>query len=335
MEFIRIERNVRNKRQLKYLQQLMTHPSLKGSEKDLSFSAQIHYMMIHKIYYQLINENESAFQYMKQVIDLYQQHPAKIKTHPSRYLSALNNFFSICMKQRKHHLIDEYISKLEPWMLDYDKKSQYKLYEYLIEILFWKGDTEKAVALNQETRAHFFDNTKNSLSNNRKLVLTFNFMYFYHLFERYEEAADMAARLLDMKGLDLRIDIYAATRIFQVIFLYEIEKWSFMESAIRAAKHFLKTRNSYYELEKTILFAIQKLALTADKRKKQRILQELKKNIQQVCQADPLESNFLESCNILPWLHAKLQGGKPLEYVLERYREIAQRHSTAVFSANQ
>ncbi len=311
MHFVRHNRHLRTPEQEAFTESLLTHQALEADWRQFSFDGQVKYHMIYKMYYQLKNNYPQSLEYMRQIMDLYRSNPAVIESDPKRYLLALNNYLGVCYKLDLVNEVEDCLNGFDEKyiasspgskMFWFDISSGGWLYVYL-----WRGHTEKLrqLARDVEKQLPLYEKSMNAA---RLSVMKYNLMLIYHRVNEPGLALDKVNELLQQKGVELRKDLYASLRIYNLLLHYDLNNMLLLESAVRAAKNFLQTRDMYFELEKLVLKHFLKLINSADQQARSKVLQTMRAEVLELTENDPREKNLLQNVELLNWIDATSAG---------------------------
>lgn len=324
--FWKHERLIRTDEQLAYIESLMTSPLLNIDPQTLGFYPRQTLLTIRMIYCFLKNDTQQAFDFYLQVIELWEASPAIKKDQPLRYIAALNNHFSNCMRIKRHDLISTYLQNPD---LSFMAGNETARATWFILIATFKlvvleqegsvGNMLKALPPIQTELAEH----EPRLNPVDVMLLRYNMLLIYFIAEKFDAALTLVNELMDLRDLDLRTDIQAATRIINLIVHYELGNQVLLDNAIKNTRRYLQKREKYFELEKVFFRYFSKLSLLAGKEEKAKVYTGLKAELIAVTAAHPFEKNFLQTFNFLGWLNARAQGVSLQNYYSQNVDELA------------
>lgn len=317
-KFIRHERIVRTPEHEAYLDQLVQRKELNLAYDSLNFEAKVRYNMIFKIYHQLKNQDQTSRQYMKKVLDEYRMRPAVMEAEPKRYLLALNNYLSICSKMNDYKEIEICLSEVDESILEYDLSSQIFWFDlkanFNILVLVNRCQWDKLEALMQELLFKL-TNFEHLINPVRVLVIRFNCLISSLVLGKHERCLDLLNIILNNKSIELRKDLYAQARIYNLMVHFDLNNALLLESVSRSAKNFLQSRDMYYELERVIVNYFMKLINCANKEEQKIVLKSMIQEADEVVLKNPLEKNLLQTLDIHSWANAHIQGISMKTYI--------------------
>lgn len=311
LHFWRHERLIRTDEQAAYIEQLVSLKALHEDAGKHPFNTHQTILTIWMIYYFLKNENEASYVNMKKVLDLWDATPQIKKAKPVRYIAALNNYFSTCVKTNRFDEIEQCIQSLDTKFLDGNDASAAILFEnlttYRFMILFSKKEFDTLLKVVKEAEIEMPKHEK-KLNQVRLLVFKYNCLMLYFTIDKMSEALDRLNELLLIKDIELRRDIQAAVRILNLIVHYELGNSVLLANAIKSSRRYLESRDKLYETEKVFFRHFSKLSLKADNTQKQKVYAAMKQEIEALFIADPLEKNFCQTLDLLIWINSKQAG---------------------------
>ena len=146
-------------------------------------------------------------------------------------------------------------------------------------------------------------------------------MLIYHRANMPARALDRLNEILNSKGIELRKDMYASLRIYNLILHYDLKNILLLESAVRSAKNFLQTREMYYEMERTVIKYFLKLISCADEPARKKVLLALRTEVEDLTANNALEKNLLQNIELLNWIDSTVEG-VPMKDYMKRKSEL-------------
>lgn len=324
MHFVRHTRMVRTAEQEKLLDDWIKHPALKTDCEQLGFEARIRLNMAFKIYYQLKNEDLKSLEYMRRIEEEYHRHPAVIEDDPKRYLLALNNYLSVCIKLNMPEEIEGCLARVNTELVNKNSAARVMWYDFSssarIYLFSVRNQTEKALEFAAEVEAGLKE-FEPYMSNVRVDVMKYNLMLIYHRADMPGRALDWLNEILNSKGIELRRDMYSSLRIYNLILHYDLKNILLLESAVRSAKNFLQTREMYYELERTVIKYFLKLITSADEPARKKVLLALRAEVEDLTANNTHEKNLLQNIELLSWIDSTVEG-IPMKDYMKRKSEV-------------
>ena len=146
---------------------------------------------------------------------------------------------------------------------------------------------------------------KNKLSKEQAILFYYNIAYIYFGVGNYKEALKWINKILNDNEQSLRQDVYAFSKIFNLIIHYELGNNDLLEYTIKSTSRHLKKTNKDYLAQDSIIKFIKKL-IKLDKKEDQ--LQHFisgKKELEKLFE-DPNESIVQEYFDFLAWYSSKI-----------------------------
>lgn len=320
MFFMRSERFIRTPEQEAYLDNLAAHPALQVPFEELGFRGKITHLMFLKMYWQLKNEEEKSVGYMQQVVQTYNSHPSAIAAEPMLYVNAIVNLLNIYSKMKRSAEVEHYIKAVDEKTLHNNPlamgmfrslKANYAISAYQESNRFEELATLAPSMLEE------LDQYKNHMNSARYTATVFNLMLVYLYNRMYGEMLTLVNRLLDVKEDDINREFLAHTRIYQLIVHYELGNMVLLESIVRSAKHFLQTREHFYETERIAISHFARLTSAADKYILKERFTDMLRELKHAAETNELEEKFQEQTLLHIWLEAKISG----QTMLQVYRQ--------------
>ncbi len=326
MHFVRHTRMVRTPEQEKLLEDWIKNPALKTDYEQLGFEARIRLNMVFKIYHQLKNEDLKSLEYMRRIEEEYRRNPAIIEDDPKRYLLALNNYLTICIKLNMPEEIEGCLARVNVELVKKNTAARVMWYDFsssaMIYLFAVRNQNEKALEFAVEVEQGLKE-FEPHMSNIRADVMKYNLMLIYHRANMPGRALDWLNEILNSKGIELRKDIYASLRIYNLILHYDLKNILLLESAVRSAKNFLQTREMYYDLERAVIKHFLKLITCADEPARRKVLAALRAEVEELTANNALEKNLLQNIELLNWIDSAIEGIPMRDYLQHKERAKA------------
>jgi len=318
LHFWRHERLIRTKDQEDYVEQLISLKALHTDASQYSFNTHQTILTIWMIYYFLKNENEKSYVAMKKVLDLWQLNTQMAARNPIRYIAALNNYFSTCVKTNRFDELEECIKNLDTSFLDGNETSAAVLFEnmttYRMMILHNRNDNHALIEFVKTAEPEMRKHEKR-INKVRLLIFKYNCLMLYFICGMYSDALDRLNEILLIKDIELRRDIQAAARIINLILHYELGNSILLSHAIKSSRRYLESRDKLFEMERIFFRHFLKLSLKADYTERQKAYAAMKNEVENLCESIPLEKNFLQTFDLLLWLNSKQKNMTQADYL--------------------
>ena len=285
-----------------------------------SLEAMLKYRMGAYHFYSMIKENERAYLWIKEIVDLLENNPFKIEEDSYFYIASLENLINAQLNLKKYKEQEVYIKKLEN-MMTYSPHhlNEIKLYLYNKSL---QSDIVKGLFKEGSKRVLEIENylTENSgiIDSQIKMVFYFNISHLYFGNKEYSKALFWLNKILNESEAFCRIDIYSFSMLFNLIIHYELNNEELLFYRIKSTYRFLLKKNRLFEFESAILSFIRKKALKIKNSKDlTQAFKALKEKLIEI-KKDKLEREFLEEFDFVSWLESKIENRPFKEIVREK-----------------
>lgn len=187
--------------------------------------------------------------------------------------------------------------------------------QFTIYIHSYRWDELKQLLLRTVTQLKVYEHKMNSA---RLLVTRFNCLIHFLTLGMPEQSLEIINDVLNTKGIELRKDLHALARIYNLIVHFELNNTLLMESVARSAKNFLQSREMYFELERVIVRHYMKLIHCSSKTEQTEVFNSLLDEVNDTIKKNPLEKNLLQTLDIHGWAQAHIEGLTMKQYT-EKY----------------
>lgn len=321
-----VARNAKERKAIQNIQDMdLGNSKNEMDETKLSYGEkEIIYFHKHKL--ARLNEDvKMALYYLQCLEKLTETKPHRIKEHPLRYISTLDNLIA-CKRILNHYDIDETIKKFKQIPLKYGIKSarikniifyracNLELNNYIHTGEFKKGLIVVNDILNQQKRSHLKVNNKE-----REIVLYYNMALIFFGVEKYASANLYLNKIINDTTSDLRSDIYSYARILQLITHYEMGNQELIDYMVRSTYRFLIKRKNLNKFENAILDFIKKKTPKINSKKEANIAFKGFKEELLIVLKKPFEKKALDYFDFISWLDSKIENKKFAEIVSRSY----------------
>jgi len=209
----------RKERDQQEILKLMKHPLLQKQEMALSISAKLDFLQLKALKHFIKGEPLKAFQYNKQFLNVFIEHPNILKTQATRYQSTLNNFLIDCVQLN-------YEEELKKGLLTLRSLPKHEAYKKQ------KNAEMQVFRLSYQLELNW-NITKGNFEEN------------YILLPSIQKQLEQYKAVLVDQSL--------------VVFYYLLAYSWFLSYSIENMKRYFKKRASYLETEKVLLTGLKKL----------------------------------------------------------------------------
>ncbi|MGD1844207.1 MAG: hypothetical protein ACFB10_02320 [Salibacteraceae bacterium] len=323
----------RNDQEKEIVEEISSHPLIKGKNTALSQRAAATCYYIQGLCAVTKHELETSFAKFSRVVDIFERNPSLIQDIPKQYLKSLNNLLYYYTDTRQFEAFFELIQKMRslqdrPGFTSTDIKMKLFTTTYNSELLAYDrmGDYERGIAIVQEVMEGL-ERFSDKITKEEVILFYYNIAYIYFGAGEFRQSLHWLNRVLNDNEPNLRQDVYSFARLFNLIIHFELGNYDLLDYIVKSTSRFyLKRKREYdreYRFETVFLKYIKKLAKSADKKDKLRsTFVELKDEIDRVMQ-DNYERVALEYFDFSAWIESKIADVPFAEYKNQQLLELA------------
>ncbi len=246
------------------LNNIIQHPLLQKKENALSFIARTYYYSCNSIYHNILGQAHKAYEYAKNLVQLWEQFPHFKKESPARYISSINNFLIRCRRMQKYEESVQYLNALRDintgGHVDLEIKQFLAIYNNQMSLLVDQKKYEKAILLLPEME-EWLETYENKLSKEWVLAFYVNATDLHFRTGKYEEALIWVNKILSNENIGIRKDLYTSARLLKLVLHHELQHDFLVEHFSRSTQRFMEKTEPLSKLEKNILSFIKKAAI--------------------------------------------------------------------------
>jgi tetratricopeptide (TPR) repeat protein len=290
------------------LKKVMRHPILRSENRALSYEAKFLYNLIHCVYAYFGNDDlQASYRYAKKFLEIISQLPKIKNEKPAFYIAALDAYFvmSVRMKKNKEalHSLEE-LKKVPAASPDTQLRIQDRLYYMHIYLYLNTGEFQKGLEKADEIDKWIASN-RSLISKYTQVVLTYNIAFLYFGTGNYHKALLWLNRLINDTEINIREDVQAYCRIFNLIIHYELKNFELLEYIIKSASRYLTRSNRLFKVEKLTLDFMKKAINLNQTQELYEALRSFKKDLLPLTR-DPYEKKALQAFDFISWINSKL-----------------------------
>ena len=179
---------------------------------------------------------------------------------------------------------------------------------HLAELVLWEKRGEHKLALTKiNSIISGFAKMGETINKENKLLFHYHIATIYFGAGEFKDALHWINNVLNDNEQSLRQDIYAFSRLLNLIVHYELGNHDLLEYIIKSTIRFLNKKEKDYKVESVIVKHLRKLVkITLDGERKEAYL--TMKSELEVLFENPVERVLLDYFDVLSWLEAKIQG---------------------------
>lgn len=280
---------------------------------------------MHSVFCRTTRDHEQHLFYCKKDLDLHENHPEIAKEKMHQYVSAISNFSLAQLELRQYDECYQTLLKLKS-VATRSAAIRLKIdsiyYPRLLAVFLYSGNFEKINDHIAEVK-HFLDKHKGQFNMSKEINFYWNAAYCYFGIANYKEALRWLNKLLNDPTLEtVRPDMNCSARIFNLIIHYEIGNYDLVDSLVRNTERYLNKRNSFYEIEKTVVDFIEKVISTATEKEKLAVFSAFRKTLEEAY-SKFTEKDRPDYFDFFHWIDSKLEKKTFAEIVKERQKAIS------------
>jgi hypothetical protein len=313
---IRRNMSVRDEAVIAELEKMVQHPLLAQDESRLDgFYQKLGYYNSWNIYHFLTGNKEEAYNCMKKIMDMWEAHPEIRLQNIDLYIAGMNNFVVSCMALKKANEMKEQMDLMDALPVFsigmkarvFENNALWKLAygvfmaddEYLCSIY---DDLEKDLLL--------YDG---KIHEARAMTINYSLAMSYFVTMKNERALKKINFVLDQKKIELRQDIQSTARILNLLIHYELGNEDLLEYIARSTKRYLESRETFYEYERIVFTALNKLVRKDDAAFRHQVFVRLKQELEEHMENNEWERMIINVLDIMVWVEAKIDNITLLE----------------------
>ncbi|MCB0841135.1 MAG: hypothetical protein KDD99_30910, partial [Bacteroidetes bacterium] len=137
--------------------------------------------------------------------------------------------------------------------------------------------------------------------------ITFFYLIAYLFFNQkdYRKSLRWLGRILHHYDKQVHQHIHATARLFHLILHYELGNYDILQSLIRSSQRYLKTIDTYFELENAFIRAFRRIINAVDRKEEIEIWKELKETLIPI-RENKAQNQPFRYFNFMSWLEEKI-----------------------------
>ncbi|HXS57592.1 MAG TPA: hypothetical protein VN726_15775 [Hanamia sp.] len=252
--------------------------------------------------------------------ELWKMHPHLINEYPLLFLNSVNttcynNF--LCKNIRKaNDDIDAYAQLVKTYLAkeSYRKHFEIILFNTALKVHLKSAEFGALERLLNEKLATVFECLLPVLSAPEQLSVKCSVCISFFVLEQLDQAEHLLAVIKEQNRAIKRDDILYFCLLFDLVILYEQEKWNQLDSDLKTAYHFLYCRKKLRPFERDLMLFLGRLSDAHSKAAANRLISNFLK-MKRAKTDNPDENLYLLYFNYYGWLESKLMKMRYMEYV--------------------
>lgn len=326
----------RNKREINQLRKQLKLPE----KEPLKDKSKIYYYATYANFYRLVGNFEESYKFSQQTVSTIELRKEFIEDNIRMYIASLHNLVLVQQEAKKLENAKVNLEKLKnilPGYKSYKTQASFSIKKisgmtktelgtylesvYMIETnqYLLTGEFEKGVKRIDAIKADLERFSHLTYGNKTvSVIIHYNFAYLYFGVEKYEEALDWLNIVLNNESSYLQEDLFAITKVANLIFHYELGNENLLEHFVRSTYRFLYKRKRLYKIEDAILsFIRKKLPETRNQKDMIKHFSDLKKDLEKIAE-EPYQARVMDHFDFISWLESKISKKPFLEVIRQK-----------------
>ena len=301
----------RNETERKVVESIADYHLIKGKNTALSTRAASMCYYIKGLCAATNRNYTESYQFFTKTREILENNPKIKEDSAQRYVLTLAHLLRCFIEGREFTSAQKMIEDIRTFegekgsnSMDIQVRLFTSSYAQELTLLHAMGEFQKSVDLipKIEELQVFFGEKVNK---EQEVVLSYKKAYSYFGIGDYKKALFYVNLVLNDNEQNLRQDIYSFLRLFNLVLHFELKNYDFLEYVIKSTNRFLNKQERDFEAEGVCIKHIKKLAKTSLSNEKMTILNQFKKELNQLL-TDRNEGVLLEYINITAWIDSKI-----------------------------
>jgi hypothetical protein len=323
---------LRNKKNIHKLKQLLNEPLLKSEKNALTFRSRLWYYSAKANAYNFIGETLKGYEYQKKHIEYMERDPEKLKSRLLIYILSINSYLIFCSENKKYDDHGIYMEKLVkiPTKQIKNKLAKEKIDALIFKTYYvqrldlslrngvYKDNYQSLPEIINELHRH-----KKHIENSFQLSFYFLFILIYFIAQDYNNSLKWINHILNEKDYETREDLYSCVLLLNLIIHFELNNFQLLECITKNTLNHLNKMKRANKFEKLFIDFIRKYSIEGDEKKRQMILKDfgaIMKTDNDLSE-EKLKDEFFD---FHAWVDAKVQGRKFEEIIREKFNQVRQ-----------
>jgi len=302
---------------------------LQNEDNIKSITARIFYYYLKSSYAFAKGNFKETYNFAKKLKDIMEENPDQINEEPNKYLSALNNYITICFLTNKYDELVESFNKLSiisddlPFNTTEDIVVKIFTHSYNLGLNTYinRGEFNKGIQIVTDIEEGL-EKFEGKLGEADLLVLYYNLAYLYIGAEQYNNALTWINKVLNYPDKELREDLHSFSRILNLIIHFELGNQDLLVHAVRSTYRYLLKNKRLNKFEESILDFLKKSNKIDNNEKFRSYFEELMVEITKLSY-DPFERQALDYFDFIAWLESKLNETSFADIIKKKFAEIS------------
>ena len=284
----------------------------KTEYEQMGFRERMWYCKAHVWYSLLTQDFLSSFKHATRWVELFDQFPRMIQSHPVFYLKA-NNFLLEALVLIKHpKRFKLVLGKMQEVIAskDFPKNDNLQALSFLysynnqLNLYFLEGNFKNGLSIISTISAQI-EQFKNQIDPHHVMLLYYKIACLHFGCDQYEEAIVYLNKIVNNKELKMREDLLCFTRVLNLVAHYEAGYDYHIDKHIRDTFKFLLKMDDLHEVQRSMIGFIRTLGNIYPHELKENFIK-LHAELKQY-EDDPYERRAFLYLDILSWLESKIE----------------------------
>ena len=310
---------VREKNHMHKLKEIISDRLMKDESRALTFTSKVMYNNIKGIYWETMGDVNGKYKHFKRVIELFDEHPEKVKIKTLNYVARINNYLLAISDLKRYDEMQECLDKMKESaalaVTKLEKTRQfYYYYSNLLHYYFVTGNFSQSISIiptiTSEIKKH-----QDSLTIIEKTLLFVNISNVFFCAKNYKQCIHWLNKIRNEIHSKNFPDVQATIHLLYLILHYEAGSGeNLLASLIKSDKNFFSKRKRLYKFEKILLtFFKRNMVSKSEKTNLKEEYALLKKEMLEL-EKDPFEKNAFRYFDFFLWVDSKIEN-RPIEEI--------------------
>jgi hypothetical protein len=301
------------------LKEIVSNVLMKNESRAITFTSRIMFHNINGIYWETIGNIGKKYKHFRRVIELFDEHPEKIKIKTLNYVARMNNYLLAISDMKRYGEMQACLNKMEEsahLAVTKLEKTRHFYYYYsnLLHYYFVTGNFSASIAaiptITGEIKKH-----QNSLTIVEKTLLFVNISNVFFCARNYRQCIYWLNKIRNEMHTKNFPDVQATIHLLFLILHYEAGSGeNLLASLIKSDKNFFSKRKRLYKFENVLLTFFKKnMAAKSSKAGLKEEYIQLKKQMTELSK-DPFEKNAFRYFDFFLWVDSKIEN-RPIEEI--------------------
>ena len=318
--------NLRKQSELKDFDNILSDNLLSDEDKADSFTAKIYFFYINGVCHEMKGELQRGYEFRKRFVEITESNPLWMEIHVKNYLPALNNLAISQMELKRFDEMSETINTIRSIgegkkKITEDIQLSIFIFSSILEMNYClkTGELENGIYAVKETEAGL-EKFSDKIHKQYEVVLYNSMKHIYFGAGNLRKALYWSNKVINESSPEVRQDIQAMARIFNLILHYELGNVDLMEYIIKSTYRYLLKSKRLYKVETIVLSYLRKNSFLSSQKE---ILESFRKLHEELfpLSKDKFEKKAFEEFDILSWLESKIEK-KSFEEIIKRKSKI-------------